>query len=507
MIWVYGGILLVLLIGIFLSRNIDENEYCGEDKCGEEDQLLRSKYLTVFVRCSILLCAVVDVLKQRYPGAGGKKNPVKENLRILFPDDTEKYVRRYRIKKMLYILLIVAAGTLLCMILSLQEVLREPQRITTLARNAYGEGSATYALVAEIGDEETGGFIEEMEIALEARKYTEDEVERYIEDAKKSLETLILGENPDAMHVMYPLQLVVEIPGSPVHIRWETDQYECLDTKGRITAISIPAEGIVVNLLAVLSLEDTREMVEFAVRLMPQELTYEQQLVEQLSKEIQRRNEAGIQSEEITLPEELYAGEERVEISFSAKPENVASVLFLLSIVMAVAIYLGQDKDLRGKVESRNREMGRQYPEFISKLVLLLGAGLTIRGAFQRIAEKYEKRRSKQKKAVYEEVSRINHEIDTGVSEGKAYASLGKRCEDVHYVRLSMLLTQNLMKGSSGLSALLSREAQEAFMERKRNARAMGEEASTKLLGPMMLMLIIVMVMIMVPAFFSFGGA
>ena len=73
-------------------------------------------------------------------------------------------------------------------------------------------------------------------------------------------------------------------------------------------------------------------------------------------------------------------------------------------------------------------------------------------------------------------------------------------------MRLSMLLSQNLRKGNAGLTQLLEKEAEEAFEERKRNARKYGEEAATKLLLPMFLMLMIVMVVIMVPAFLSFGG-
>ena len=43
-----------------------------------------------------------------------------------------------------------------------------------------------------------------------------------------------------------------------------------------------------------------------------------------------------------------------------------------------------------------------------------------------------------------------------------------------------------------------------ALEERKNLAKKYGEEAGTKLLGPMILLLVIVMMMIMIPAFMSF---
>ena len=44
-----------------------------------------------------------------------------------------------------------------------------------------------------------------------------------------------------------------------------------------------------------------------------------------------------------------------------------------------------------------------------------------------------------------------------------------------------------------------------AFEQRKNLARRQGEQASTKLLLPLLLMLMIVMVMVSVPAFLAFG--
>ena len=52
----------------------------------------------------------------------------------------------------------------------------------------------------------------------------------------------------------------------------------------------------------------------------------------------------------------------------------------------------------------------------------------------------------------------------------------------------------------------LEQEAMEAWDERKRKARVLGEAAATKLLIPMIMMLIVVMAIIMIPAFLSFYG-
>lgn len=59
-------------------------------------------------------------------------------------------------------------------------------------------------------------------------------------------------------------------------------------------------------------------------------------------------------------------------------------------------------------------------------------------------------------------------------------------------------------KGSKGLLELLKQESQEAFEERRRQAKTTGEKASTKLLLPMGMMLAVVLVILTVPAFCPF---
>ena len=56
------------------------------------------------------------------------------------------------------------------------------------------------------------------------------------------------------------------------------------------------------------------------------------------------------------------------------------------------------------------------------------------------------------------------------------------------------------------LADLLEKEALEAWDERKRKARVMGETAATKVRVPMIMMLAVVMASIMIPAFLSFYG-
>ena len=70
-------------------------------------------------------------------------------------------------------------------------------------------------------------------------------------------------------------------------------------------------------------------------------------------------------------------------------------------------------------------------------------------------------------------------------------------------MKFSTLITQNLRKGTSDMLRILEYEAVDVMNEKKENARILGEEASTKLLFPMMIMMVEVFAIIIYAAFQS----
>ena len=147
------------------------------------------------------------------------------------------------------------------------------------------------------------------------------------------------------------------------------------------------------------------------------------------------------------------------------------------------------------------------YPEIVSALALLLGAGMTVPNAWNKIAKDYRKRREESggnshgKRYAYEEMLMTVYEMESGVMQTTAYERFGRRCRLPSYNKLAAMLSQNIRKGAANLPLLLKEEAADAFEDRKHSARKQGEKAGTKLLVPMMMLLGMTMVIIMVPAF------
>jgi len=157
--------------------------------------------------------------------------------------------------------------------------------------------------------------------------------------------------------------------------------------------------------------------------------------------------------------------------------------------------------------KERKEQMLLDYSDVVSKLLILLGSGMTLKQAWNRISAQYSDKRKKKetdKRYIYEEMLTTNHAMLDGESERSAYQKFGERTDLAVYQRLMRILLQNLQTGSRGLCQLLAQESESAMEERKALARKLGEEAGTKMLLPLMLMLGIVIAIIMVPAMLSF---
>jgi len=157
-------------------------------------------------------------------------------------------------------------------------------------------------------------------------------------------------------------------------------------------------------------------------------------------------------------------------------------VLAVLAGVLWYWYRVERPKDMRKK---REEQMMADYPEIITGLTVLTGAGLALPQAWIRLAEEYEEARKKRGiRWAYEEMMVTARQIQNGISPGRAFAEYGRRIGIHVYIKLGNLLEQNMKKGTKGLSAMLQAEAYQAFEERKHQVRRTGEEISTKLLVP-----------------------
>ena len=419
---------------------------------------------------------------------------VWEDLKTLYPmQDITKKQKEYTVEKLSLGIGILLVGGILGILLMVKEMGVNNVENNRLHRGAYGEGSQSLILSAKNGVEEAKLMLE-----IEERQYREQESEElYEEGFLQKLMTTVLGENKSFEEVCYDLNLVNDLEGYPFEIEWQTDE-AYLEPNGRLIHNEL-SQTPVIEVIAQITCQEFKREETFwcCIRSRASPLSMQ----EQLQRQLQEIEEEDREQEFVMLPTE-YGGKEIVW----TKQTQKNGLLFLLATpFVCIILLLSKDKDLHKRVEEREEQMKMDYSEVVSKLALLLGAGMTVPNAWQRIVEDYGKKKlpEAQKRYAYEEMLFTVNEWKNGVFQQNALEGFGRRCRIPCYNKLATLLIQNLRSGSVNLSLLLQEEAVEAFEERKHLARRQGEKAGTKLLVPMMLLLGIVMVIVVVPTFLS----
>lgn len=384
---------------------------------------------------------------------------------------------------------IILLGNLLGIGIFIKE--EKERNIKYLERNSYGEGGYEETLFAE-----TQGKTQEITVYVEEESYTEKEIEHYIKEAKKELDKWLKKVKKGGKDFRFPQSL----EGNPVKISWSTGNPEILSWEGMLGE-DIPEKGENVEIVAFLSLGEGTEIWQKKVTVYPPSLSEKKKLQKEIQKEAELLSENP--SEPLYLPQTVR-GE---EIRYRKTGTETGRIICIMSLVLGLGVYPLQKEKEKKKRELVKKEMQRDYPDIIQKLVLFLRAGFTIRKAMEKIADGYLRSKEKyhaKERSAYEEIVRTCKEMQGGIYEAEAYERFGVRCGLSQYKVLSVLLVQNLKKGNQNLLELLEREEAVAEDERKRSAKVRGEEASTKLLLPMVLQLIVVLMILMIPAFFSF---
>lgn len=402
---------------------------------------------------------------------------------------------RKKIEK--HVCFFMVCGSILGLILMIREEGLEKEReITFLERSEVGEGEKEVELNVQTEEGEKA----EVVVQVPEKQYDSMQIEKILKDQLKKMDTRILGENESFERVEHNLDLPVSFEDSPITIEWSTDLPEVLNWDGTIGEAA-ENTGTEVCLEGILTLQE--QTVDYRRILIVYADADSENLQTKLQKEVAKINKNN-NSDDYQLPQKI----EGRNITWYEKPDQTGRVLSLLSAVTGGLVILSGRTRKERKTKERQEEMQKDYPELVGKIQLLLGAGISMRKVFERIAADYKKELECNRKAVkrwaYEEIVRTVHEMNSGASEQEAYEKLGMRCEIPSYKGLTILLVQNLNKGGAGMVPLLEQEARTAFEERKRQARTAGEKATVKLLLPMGLMLLVVFILVLVPALLAF---
>ncbi|MBP1995241.1 type II secretion system F family protein [Paenibacillus eucommiae] len=154
-------------------------------------------------------------------------------------------------------------------------------------------------------------------------------------------------------------------------------------------------------------------------------------------------------------------------------------------------------KELEAQIRRKQRLMIMELPEVLNTIILLVNAGETVNRSWIRCMDA---KRGEELSPLFKELDIAVHELEMNISFAKVMEDFNKRCA-LHEVSLfTSSLMLNYKRGGKDFVLALQNLSQELWQRRKSVSRTLGEEASSKLVFPMVLIFAVVMIIVGAPA-------
>ncbi len=151
-------------------------------------------------------------------------------------------------------------------------------------------------------------------------------------------------------------------------------------------------------------------------------------------------------------------------------------------------------------IEQRKQLILLELPDFVSRLVLLINAGETLQNALKRCTEQEEASIEPLTSPFRYECFRLRQDMEHQKPLPAVLEDFNRRCRVPEVSVFVTTILMNYRKGGEDLSLSLRELSRDLWEKRKAQAKTLGEQASSKLIFPMLLIFIAIMVIVAAPA-------
>lgn len=348
---------------------------------------------------------------------------------------------------------------------------------------------------------------EQVTLKVPQRKYTKEERQEKMQEAFAYLEDHIKGQNVSLSEVTENLDFSIDYKKYPFDVEFQPEDYGLIDGDGNLKNERADllaegygekslSEGIPTKVTVTLWYGEESKQQSYSMTVFPKK--EEKKSFASVLEKLEETERENSHQEGFLLPAKI----DGVQITRIDETRVTPFSVLIMGILFAGLLLLREKENVRQAERQKKEMLQRCYPWFVNELVLLLGAGMQIKNIFNILLHEYSEEENL--KPLIEELKIAKHSMEMGIPEEQVYYQMGRNLKLPCYIKLMTLLEQNVKRGTKGLTAIFEQEELAALEERKNLAKRYGEEAGTKLLGPMILLLLVIMFMIMIPAFLSF---
>lgn len=340
------------------------------------------------------------------------------------------------------------------------------------------------------------GIEEIYEISIYATEKSKQEIENEFALTLDYIDEMIRGENQDLDNVTNALVFPTKLEQTNAKIRWSSTQEHIVTKEGVVYREKIDTPTVI-EVYAEISIGEEKQEVCYEITLLP----YEEESIQRKMSDVkewllileeQTRTETNLE-----FPSEIGG----VKILRDTETNTIYIWLVLIPITGALLVF-GKKKEKEKEEKLREQKLLAEYPNLVTKLTMYIGAGMSIRNAWERIAKEYDGLR-KEDNELAESICFSVGELRVGKGENIVLEAFGEKIGLRPYKRMVSILVGQSRTGGGELKEALKQEVQEAWEVHKEQVHYLGEEAETKLIFPMIGMMVIVFCIVLIPAFLS----
>lgn len=173
----------------------------------------------------------------------------------------------------------------------------------------------------------------------------------------------------------------------------------------------------------------------------------------------------------------------------------------LCGALLIFAMVYGIQSSINSAISRKKEDIANEFPKMVSKLTLLINAGMIVRKAWDEVAY------SSDESNLYAEMRAASKDIREGMSIEKSMESFANRCGTKEIRKFTSIYVQCVKRGAADSVNSMKTMSDEAWENKKQTAKQKGEIAAEKLMIPTIIMFFGILIVVVVPMVSSMLGS
>lgn len=180
-----------------------------------------------------------------------------------------------------------------------------------------------------------------------------------------------------------------------------------------------------------------------------------------------------------------------------------SAVGFLAGALLVIVFPYGVQSGINTAIANKKDAIVSEFPKMVSKMTLLVNAGMLLRRAWDEVAESDPDATE----GLYAEMRTVSRDILEGMTIEQAMDEFATRCGVKEIRKFASIYVQAVKRGASESIESMKIMADEAWEQKKQYSKQKGEAAASKLLIPNMIMFMGILAVVVIPMIASMLGS